>query len=135
MGFSVFQIPTFDGSSDPSQWLKHCDQCFDAGQIMESMKGFAVTFRMKGAASQWYSRLEKDHGTPSWSDFVDGITKSFPTPALAPSATTVPAALVPMTGVPAATTSPPMAPAAGVTSAAMTSSSAAALFEGDDITP
>jgi hypothetical protein len=42
---------------------------------------WTAAFYLEGAAGQWYYRLEKNHGEPSWVDFVDGINKRFGPPA------------------------------------------------------
>lgn len=37
-------------------------------------------FYLEGATSQWYFRLEKNQGEPSWEQFIDGINKRFGPP-------------------------------------------------------
>jgi hypothetical protein len=41
---------------------------------------WTAAFYLKGAASQWYFRLEKNQGELSWPDFVDGVNKRFNPP-------------------------------------------------------
>jgi hypothetical protein len=74
MGFSIIQIPAFDGSSDPLQWLSHCYQYFDAGQIHETMKVMVVSFRMKGAPYKRFCWMEQNVGAISWPSFVDAFS-------------------------------------------------------------
>jgi hypothetical protein len=41
---------------------------------------WTAAFYLKSAASQWYFRLEKNQGEPSWPDFVDDVNKRFDPP-------------------------------------------------------
>jgi hypothetical protein len=63
-------FPTFDGSEDPLSWLNRCDQFFRIQETPEAGKVFLTTFYMSSDASQWYTLLERNHGQPSWPDFV-----------------------------------------------------------------
>jgi hypothetical protein len=73
------RFPKYYGADDPQGWLHKCEQIFQSQGILASMQVWTAVFFLDGAAHQWYFRLEKDHGEPSWSDFVDGITKRFAT--------------------------------------------------------
>jgi hypothetical protein len=73
-------FPTFDGSEDPLPWLKLCDQFFRIQETPEAGKVFLATFYMSGDASQWYVLLERNHGQPSWPDFIKLVNQRFGPP-------------------------------------------------------
>jgi hypothetical protein len=73
-------FPTFDGSEDPLPWLNRCDQFFRIQGTLEAGKVFLATFYMSGDAAQWYALLERNHGQPSWSDFVKLVNQRFGPP-------------------------------------------------------
>ena len=74
------RFPKYDGGDDPLTWLHKGEQFFRAHGTPEDQKVWTATFYLQGAASQWYYRWEKNHGVPSWKDFVDGVNKRFGPP-------------------------------------------------------
>jgi hypothetical protein len=73
-------FPTFDGSEDPFPWLNRCDQFFRIRETSEAGKVFLATLYMFGNAMQWYALLERNHGQPSWQDFVKLVNQRFGPP-------------------------------------------------------
>jgi hypothetical protein len=71
---------TFDGSEDPLLWLNQCDKFFRIQGTPEAGKVFLATFYMSGDAAQWYTLLERNHGQPSWPDFVKLVNQRFGPP-------------------------------------------------------
>ena len=97
MGVPKFHVPDFDGSSDPLQWLHHCNQCFDAWKTTEEDKMWFATLRLTGVAYQWYCKIERNRGMPTWEQFAGKISRRFaqvPAPVKpdAPSGTVAPEA-------------------------------------------
>ena len=74
------QFPKYDGSDDPITWLHIGEQFFRAYGTPKHLKVPTASFYLDGAAGQWYYRLEKNQGVPSWSQFVDGINRRFGPP-------------------------------------------------------
>jgi len=74
------QFPKYDGSDDPITWLHIGEQFFRAYGTPKHLKVPTASFYLDGAAGQWYYRLKKNQGVPSWSQFVDGINRRFGPP-------------------------------------------------------
>lgn len=74
------RFPKYDGAEDPLGWLHKCEQFFRSQATPEDQKVWTATFYLEGAAGQWYYRLEKNRGVPTWPDFVDGVNKRFGPP-------------------------------------------------------
>jgi len=74
------RFPKYDGSDDPITWLHKGEQFFRAYGTPEHLKVPTASFYLDGAAAQWYYRLEKNQGVPSWTNFVDGINRRFGPP-------------------------------------------------------
>lgn len=74
---SKLRFPKYEGNEYPIDWLHKAAQFFHAYATPDDQKVWATTFYMKGMASQWYNRLEKNHGEPSWKDFIDAVNKRF----------------------------------------------------------
>jgi hypothetical protein len=70
---------TYDGLDDPLQWLNHCDQFFRVQETPPAGKVFLTTFYMTGEASQRYTLLQRNRGTPSW-EFTQLVNKCFGPP-------------------------------------------------------
>lgn len=70
-------FPKYDGAKDPLGWLHKCDQFFRSQGTPEDQKVRTASFYMEGASQQWYYRLEKNTGVPSWARFVEGVNKRF----------------------------------------------------------
>jgi len=74
------QFPKFDGSDDPITWLHKAEQFFRAYGTPDHLKVPTASFYLEAAASQWYYRLEKNQGAPTWPQFVDAINRRFGPP-------------------------------------------------------
>ena len=70
----------FDGSDDPITWLHKAEQFFRAYGTPDHLKVPTASFYLEAAASQWYYRLEKNQGAPTWPQFVDAINRRFGPP-------------------------------------------------------
>ena len=46
----------------------------------DHLKVSTASFYLEAAASQWYYRLEKNQGAPTWPQFVDAINRRFGPP-------------------------------------------------------
>jgi hypothetical protein len=58
-------FPTYDGLEYPLPWLNRCDQFFRVQETPVAGKVFLAAFYKTGEASQWYTLLERNCGTPS----------------------------------------------------------------------
>jgi hypothetical protein len=74
------RFPKYDGTDDPLGWLHKCEQFFRSQGTPTSQQVWTAAFYLEGAAGQWYYRLEKNHGEPSWTESVAGINKRFGPP-------------------------------------------------------
>lgn len=74
------RFPKYDGLEDLLEWLHKAEQFFRAHETPDDAKVWTASFYMKGAASKWFYRLEKNHDTPSWANFVTGVNKRFDPP-------------------------------------------------------
>jgi hypothetical protein len=75
------RFPKFDGSTDPLAWLHRCEQFFQAQRTPEDEKVWLASFYMDGDAQQWYFRVERNQGVPSWARFTDLVSRRFGSPA------------------------------------------------------
>jgi hypothetical protein len=73
-------FPTYDGSEDTLPWLNRCDQFFRIQETPETGKVFLASFYKFGEASQWFTLLERNHGKPSWEEFVCLVNQRFGPP-------------------------------------------------------
>jgi hypothetical protein len=73
-------FPTYDGLEDPLPWLNRCDQFFRVQETPAAGKVFLAAFCMTGEASQWYTLLERNRGTPSWEEFIQLVNKQYGPP-------------------------------------------------------
>ena len=110
MGVPKFHVPDFDGSSDPLQWLHRCNQGFDAWKTTEEDKMWFATLRLTGVAYQWYCKIERNRGMPTWEQFAGKISRRFaqvpaPVKPNAPSGTVAPEATAADTSSPKGTSS------------------------------
>jgi hypothetical protein len=64
---------TYDSVDDLLPWLNRCEQFFRVQETPPVDKVFLSTFYMTGEASQWYTLLEWNCGTPSWEEFTQFI--------------------------------------------------------------
>ncbi|CAN6283852.1 unnamed protein product [Urochloa humidicola] len=89
MGSPNLRIPAFDGNTNPLPWLHRCNQCFEAWETEEEEKIWIATFKLKGAAYEWYCQIERNVGVPTWPRFVAAVSHRF-----APASPTSPAAAI-----------------------------------------
>jgi hypothetical protein len=75
------RFPKFDGATDPLAWLHRCDQFFRAARTPEEEKVWYSAFYLEGDAQQWYYRLERNQGVPTWERFVGLVSRRFGPPA------------------------------------------------------
>ncbi|XP_039834312.1 uncharacterized protein LOC120695058 [Panicum virgatum] len=61
-------------------WLHKGEQFFRAYGTPDHLKVSTASFYLEAAASQWYYKLEKNQGAPTWPQFVDAINRRFGTP-------------------------------------------------------
>lgn len=78
--FHKLLFPTYDGKEDPLSWLNRCEQFFQGQRTMEEEKVWLASYHMTGVAQQWYYRLERNQGVPSWPRFVDHVNLRFGPP-------------------------------------------------------
>jgi hypothetical protein len=74
------RFPKYDSIADPLAWLHRCDQFFWATRTLEEEKVWYVAFYLDGDAQQWYFRLERNQGVPTWDRFVDLVSRRFGPP-------------------------------------------------------
>ncbi|CAO2194421.1 unnamed protein product [Urochloa humidicola] len=70
----------YDGTEDPLGWLHKCEQFFRSYRTAEEVKVLTATYYLDGTAQQWYYRLERNRGIPTWPQFVDFVTRRFGPP-------------------------------------------------------
>lgn len=75
--FHKLSFPIFDGKEDPLPWLNRCEQFFKGQRTMEEEKVWLASYHLTGAAQQWYYRLERNQGVPSWPCFMDHVNLRF----------------------------------------------------------
>jgi hypothetical protein len=81
-------FPTYDGKDDPlpllenckQPWLNWCARFFHIQATEDVGKVFLVSFYMMGDATQWFTLLEKNIGTPTWEDFEKLVNQRFSPP-------------------------------------------------------
>lgn len=74
------RFPKYDGAEDPIGWLHKCEQFFRAHRTTEDEKVLTASYYMEGTAQQWYYRLERNRGVPTWPQFVDFVNRRFGPP-------------------------------------------------------
>jgi len=65
----------YDGTDDPIGWIHKCEQFFRAHRTPEDEKVLTASYYMEGTAQQWYYRLERNRGVPTWPQFVDFVNR------------------------------------------------------------
>lgn len=76
-------FPKYDGVDDPITWLHKGEQFFRAYDTPDHLKVQTASFYLEDAAGQWYYRLEKNQGTPTWPLFVEAVIRHFGPPCAA----------------------------------------------------
>ncbi|CAO2189932.1 unnamed protein product [Urochloa humidicola] len=70
----------YDGAEDPIGWIHKCEQFFRSHRTPEDEKVPTATYYLDAAAQQWYFRLERNRGMPTWPDFVTAVNRLFGPP-------------------------------------------------------
>jgi hypothetical protein len=65
------RFPKYDGTKDLLPWLNRCKQFFWATRTPNDEKVLLATFYIQGVVQQWYYRLERNQGTPTWARFTE----------------------------------------------------------------
>lgn len=63
------EFATYDGTTDPLNWLNQCEQFFRGKRTLASDRTWLASYHLKGAAQTWYYALEQDEGMPPWDRF------------------------------------------------------------------
>ena len=78
--FHKMDFPRFDGKTDPLLFINKCESFFLQQRVMEEEKVWMASFNMDGSAQQWYMRLQREEGTPSWRRFSELLNIRFGPP-------------------------------------------------------
>jgi len=78
--FHKLEFPTFDGTSDPLPFLNRCEHYFQGQRTLEEEQVWLAVLHLQGSAQQWYMRLERDEGVPSWQRFSTLLDMRFGPP-------------------------------------------------------
>jgi hypothetical protein len=73
-------FPTYESSTDPLAWLHRSDQFFRVVRTPEEEKTWYASYYLEGDTQQWYFRLERNQGIPTWERFVDLFSRRFGPP-------------------------------------------------------
>ncbi|WVZ89765.1 hypothetical protein U9M48_036130 [Paspalum notatum var. saurae] len=65
--------------TDPLLFTNKCESFFHQQRILEK-KVWMATFNLDGPAQQWYMRLQREEGTPSWRRFAELLNVRFGPP-------------------------------------------------------
>jgi hypothetical protein len=74
-------FPKYDSTEDPLPWLNCCDQFFRVTRTPDNKKVLLAAFYMQGVTQQWYYRLERNQGTPTWARFTELAHQRFGPPS------------------------------------------------------
>ena len=69
--FYKLEFSTYDGTTDPLNWLNQCEQFFRGQRTLASDRTWLASYHLRGAAQTWYYALEQDEDMPSWERFKD----------------------------------------------------------------
>ena len=78
--FHKLDFPMFDGTSDLLPFLNRCEHYFREQHTLEEEQVWLAAFHLHGTAQQWYMRLERDEGVPSWRRFSTLLDMCFGPP-------------------------------------------------------
>jgi hypothetical protein len=77
--FAKVDFATYDGTTDPLNWLNQCEQFFRGQHTLVSDRTWLASYHLRGAAQTWYYSLEQDEGGmppgsvfTSYASFVSG---------------------------------------------------------------
>nr|XP_051218180.1 uncharacterized protein LOC127335540 [Lolium perenne] len=70
--FTKLEFATYDGATDPLNWLNQCEQFFRGQRTLSTDRTWIASYHLRGAAQTWYYALEQDEGgMPPWERFRD----------------------------------------------------------------
>ncbi|KAK1644330.1 hypothetical protein QYE76_062135 [Lolium multiflorum] len=70
--YTKLEFTTYDGATDPLNWLNQCEQFFRGQRTLASDRTWIASYHLRGAAQTWYYALEQDEGgMPPWERFRD----------------------------------------------------------------
>uniref|UniRef100_A0A0E0FC58 SAM domain-containing protein n=1 Tax=Oryza meridionalis TaxID=40149 RepID=A0A0E0FC58_9ORYZ len=75
--YHKIDFPKFDGQGDPLHFLNCCEQFFQGQRTPEEQKVWLASYHLLDGARQWYMRIERDLGTPTWRRFFDLLNLHF----------------------------------------------------------
>ena len=52
------EVATYDGATDPLNWLNQCEQFFRGQRTLSSDRTWIASYHLRGAAQTWYYALE-----------------------------------------------------------------------------
>lgn len=78
-GFKL-DFTTYDSSSDPLNWLTHCEQFFWGQRTLEAQRMWMASYHLTSNAQTWYYALLLDEGQPSWERFKELVRSRFGPP-------------------------------------------------------
>ncbi|XP_071674258.1 uncharacterized protein [Lolium perenne] len=65
--FTKLEFATYDGATDPLNWLNQCEQFFRGQRTLSTDRTWIASYHLRGAAQTWYYALEQDEGgMPPW---------------------------------------------------------------------
>lgn len=78
--YHKIDFPKFNGQGDPLHFLNRCEQFFQGQRTPEEEKVWLASYHLLDGARQWYMRIERDLGTPTWRRFSDLLNLHFGPP-------------------------------------------------------
>ncbi|XP_051229344.1 uncharacterized protein [Lolium perenne] len=76
--FTKLEFATYDGATDPLNWLNQCEQFFRGQRTLSADRTWIASYHLRGAAQTWYYALEQDEGgMPPWERFCDLCLQRF----------------------------------------------------------
>ncbi|XP_071678170.1 uncharacterized protein [Lolium perenne] len=76
--FTKLEFATYDGATDPLNWLNQCEQFFRGQRTLSTDRTWIASYHLRGAAQTWYYTLEQDEGgMPPWERFRDLCLQRF----------------------------------------------------------
>ncbi|KAL4582748.1 hypothetical protein LXL04_007307 [Taraxacum kok-saghyz] len=69
--FAKMEFPTYDGKTDPLEWLQRCVDFFEEQQTPADLWVRQATFSLQGRASGWYHNLRRMRDRLTWREFSE----------------------------------------------------------------
>ena len=57
--FTKLEFATYDGATDPLNWLNQCEQFFRGQRTLSSDRTWIASYHLRGTAQTWYYALER----------------------------------------------------------------------------